>query len=197
MGIFDILLGFILFLGMGYGAVRGATKQLTGLFSFWLALVISLWLYRPFSHQILQGVFTSASPVVLDSFAFIILMIVFTVVLQIILIFSSPAPEEKRKKTKKNINIIMDEIDKGTGVKVFSALGGLIAGFFTTAIWLSIVLALVQFVLFSTSGIGGPVKVQMADSALLPYFNTLLRLLYISVKFFTPGQLPSIFSGVL
>jgi uncharacterized membrane protein required for colicin V production len=197
MNEFDMLVGFILCLGIIYGAIRGAVRQLTGILSFWLALVISLWLYRPFSTRILLGVFTDASPAIMDSFAFIILMLVFNVGILLVFILTSTSPEERHSKKKKKIEDMMDQSERGSFSTIMNAVGGLFMGFITTTLWLSISLALVQYILFSSSGLGEGIKASMVKSMLLPYFNQVLGYLYLSVKFFTPGELPSIFAALI
>jgi len=201
---FDILLGFILFLGAGYGAVRGPGRQLMGLLSFWLALIISLWLYRPFSQQILQGVFTGASSAVMDSFAFVMLIIVFTIILQFILLYTSTSPEERRQKRKKTLNKMLDETEKDISGKVMNAFLGLVVGFVVTAIWMSVVLAVTAHILPAFIAGGGSLSTaarnltaSMQTATLLPYFKILLRWIYLSVRFFTPSQVPPILKGFL
>ncbi|RME42890.1 MAG: CvpA family protein [Caldilineae bacterium] len=201
---FDILLAFILLLGAGYGAVRGPGRQLMGLLSFWLALIISLWLYRPFSKQILQGVFTGSSPAVMDSFAFVILIIVFAIALQFILLYTSTSPEERRQKRKKNLNEMLDGAEKDTSGKAMNAVLGLLVGFVVTAIWMSVVLAVTAHILPALMTSGGAfsnaarnLNANMQASRLLPYFKILLRWIYLSVRFFTPPQVPPILKGFL
>lgn len=195
---FDLLLLFLLLLGAVYGSIRGANKQIIGLFSAWLALVIDLWIYKPFSTKILLGQFKTASPVVMDSFSFIILLILLTVLIQLIFIFTNTSPEERRrKKGKKDLNQMLDEADKGNGKTILNGVGGLVVGFFATAIWLSIGLALLQYLLSSINGFGNSIRPDIATSILVPKFNIVLNMLYLSVKYFTPGDLPAIFGAVL
>jgi len=154
MNYVDLLLMFILVMGAGYGATRGVTRQLTGLISIWLGLIISLWLYKPFSVKILGGVFTSASPLILDSFSFIMLLILFTVIVQGLFIFTTKSPEEKRKKGAKDLNEMLDKVDRGPSFGIINALGGLVVGAAVTAVWISIFLAITQYLL--NAGVGGP-----------------------------------------
>ncbi len=198
MNYLDLLLIFIVFVWMIYGAIRGTEKLFIGLFSVWLALVVDLWLFRPFSKLILQGVFTGASPVVMDSFAFIILMIILAVAIQLIFIFTSTSPEERRKrKHAQDFSDMLDDVDKNYGKAVFNALGGLVMGFITAAFWLSVLLALLQYLLSATSALGTGVAASIAGSTLVPYFNLVLRWVYLSVKLFTPGSFPVIFRAIL
>ncbi len=196
MNFVDYMLILILLVGAGYGAAKGPVRQLTGLVSIWLGLIISLWLYKPFSVKILGGVFKTASPLVLDSFSFITLLILFTAIVQGIFIFTTKAPEEKRKKGKKDLNEMLDRVDKGLNFSILNALGGLLMGFLVTAVWLSIFLAIIQY--FLSAGVGsGAFSVQLSHAALLPYFSLLLNWVYMSVKLFIPKQLPAIFTALL
>ncbi len=196
MNYLDYMLILILVIGAGYGAAKGTVRQITGLVSIWLGLILALWLYKPFSVTIVGGVFTSASPLVLDSFSFIVLLLLFTAIVQGVFIFTTKSPEERRKKGKKDLNEMLDKVDKGLSFSILDALGGMVMGFFVSAIWLSIVLAITQY--FLSSGIGsGAFRVQLGHSTLLPYFSLLLNWIYVSVKLFIPRQLPAIFSALL
>ena len=197
MNYIDYMLILILLIGAGYGAAKGPVRQLTGLVSIWLGLIVSLWLYKPFSARILGGVFKSASPLVLDSFSFIVLLIIFTAIAQGVFIFTTKAPEEKRKKGKKDLNEMLDKVDKGLNFSILNALGGMVIGFFVTAVWLSIFLAIIRYFL-SAGGVGsGAFSVQLSHAALLPWFSLLLNWVYISIKLFIPKQLPAIFTALL
>ena len=52
----DFLLIIILGIGLLVGIMRGIVPQIMSVVSIWLALVATLWLYKPFSVHILQGV---------------------------------------------------------------------------------------------------------------------------------------------
>ncbi len=198
MNYFDMLLIFILFVGMIFGAVRGFTRQFFGLLSVWLAIVVDLWLYRPFSNLILKGTFTSASDAIMDSFAFIILMVVLAVLLNLVFIFTSTSPEERRRKrTKRDLNQMLDDAEKNYGGSIFKAVGGAFMGVIVAAFWLSIILALLQYAA-TAGGIGATIASNMTSSQLVPFFKGFLVLIYQSVKLFTPHQqLPVIFSAIL
>lgn len=198
MNYFDMLLILILIVGMALGAIRGFTRQFFGLLSVWLAIVVDLWLYRPFSNLILKGAFPGASGAIMDSFAFIILMIFFAILLNLVFIFTSTSPEERRRKrTKRDFNQMLDDAEKNYGGTIFKAIGGAFMGAVVTAFWLSIILALLQYA-SGAGGIGATIAEEMAASQLVPVFKGLLFLIYQSVRLFTPGQqLPVIFSAIL
>lgn len=196
MNAFDLLLVFVVFLGIVWGAIRGGSKQIVGLVSIWLAMVIDLRVYKIFSVNILQGQFKTASPAVMDTFSFILFMIIITATIQLIFIFTTTPAEEKRRKKVRDLNDLLDKTNKGSGTTVLNVIFGLFTGFLGTVLWLSIGLALLQYLMASVSG-GGALKTSMASSFLLPYFNTALQYFYMSVKIFAPAELPAIFSAVL
>ncbi len=161
MNFIDLLLIVILVLGAGYGVVRGAISQLTGIISIWLGLIIALWLYKPFSVIILGGIL-----------------------------------EEKTKKRKKSLDEMLDKMDKGLSFSIVGALGGGIVGIAVTAIWLSVALALMQYLL--NAGIGShTLRIEVARSTLMPYFSLVLSWIYVSIKWFIPRELPAIFAALL
>ncbi len=196
MNYLDMLLILLMLVGMMSGAVRGFTRQFFGLLSVWLAIVVDLWLYRPFSNLILKGSFPGASGAIMDSFAFIILMVVLAVLLNLVFIFTSTSPEERRRKRKKrSFDEVVETADKSGSLP--KALGGAIMGAIVAAFWLSIILALLQYAA-TAGGIGVTIADSMASSQLVPFFKSFLFLIYQSVRLFTPGQqLPVIFSAIL
>ncbi len=197
MNNFDLLIFFLLIVGMVYGAIRGTVREIIGLFSVWLALVLDLWLYRWLSTIILQGSFPGASPVVMDTFAFIILMIIFTLAINLIFVLSGTSPEEKRKKkTTRDFNEMIEDAER-SNFSFVNAFGGMIVGAFVTAFWMSIFFALLQHLLRATAGIGNAVEVSMAGSRLLPIFKFAVYWIYQSIQFFTPGDMPVIFQTFL
>lgn len=204
---FDLLVIVFLLLGVIYGAIRGASRQTKGLISAWFGLIICLWLYQPFSRKILKGIFLKMAPgshvgnVVFDTLAFVILIITFAGLAQLLLVFSSQAPEEKKDNTGKTF---VDKANKQMGrtsSNIFNLFGGLLTGFISTTIWLSLFLAPIQYVLSSTGGSGNfqnGLRAAMSTSYLLPFFDLVLYWVYLSIRLFIPASgLPSIFSGVL
>jgi hypothetical protein len=203
---FDLLMIIFLFMGVIYGAIRGATRQTKGLISAWFGLLVCLWLYIPFSRRVLKGIFLKLSPdsyasnVVFDTLAFVILIITFTGLAQLLFIYSSKAPEEKRDTSGKTFMEKANKQFATTSANVFNLFGGLVTGFITTSIWLSLFLAPTQYVLSSvgTGGLQTGLGSAMNSSLLLPFFHMVLYWVYLSIRLFTPGSgLPSIFSGVL
>jgi len=201
---FDILVVVLLVIGIIYGAIRGAGRQIMGLFSAWLGLVICLWLYRPFSRNILMGLFAKAagnsqgSNAVFDTFSFIMLLILFAAILQFIFIQTTKSPEEKTDTSGKTF---IEKAQQKSPLSALNILGGLLTGFIVTMVWLSIFLAPIQFVVLAARSGGSFVtglRVAMSSSALLPFFKQTLTLIYLTIQPFTPPTgLPTIFSSFL
>lgn len=197
MNNFDLLIFFLIIVGMVYGAMRGTVREIIGLFSVWLALILDLWLYRWLSTVILQGSFPSASPVVMDTFAFIILMIIFTLAVNLVFVLSGTSPEDKRKKrVKHDFNEMLEDAER-SNFSFMNAFGGMIVGAFVTAFWMSVFFALLEHLLRATAGAGNAVAVSMAGSRLLPIFKFTVYWIYQSIQFFTPGDIPAIFQTFL
>lgn len=198
---FDLLIIVFLIVGIMYGAIRGATRQIIGLLSAWLALIACLWLYIPFSRRILLGMFTKAagatSPEVFDTASFIMLLVLFAIFIQVIFIQTTKSPEEKRDTSGKSF---IEKAEQKKTVNVLAIVGGLVMGFVVTVVWMSVFLAPIQFVIFavrsSNSFLNG-LQGAMQSSALLPLFNRTLSLIWLSVRPFAPTDLPAIFAGFI
>ena len=201
---FDLLMIVFLLIGIIYGAFRGATKQMMGLFSVWLGLIICLWLYIPFSRRILKGLFTkatdtaAASNVIFDTFSFIMLLIIFAATVQFIFIYTTKSPEEKRDKSKKNFT---ERAEEKSTLSLLNLFGGLITGFIVTLVWLSVFMAPFRYAIFSVranTNFLNNLRIAMSDSTLIPYFKLVLSWIYLSIQFFIPPTgLPIIFRGFL
>jgi hypothetical protein len=200
---FDLLIIVFLFIGIIYGAFRGASRQLIGLLSAWLGLIVCLWLYIPFSRQILKGLFVKkestadVSNVVFDTFSFIMLLILFAVIVQAVFVLTTKSPEEKTGGRKKHFT---ERAEQKQSIGVLNVFGGLFTGFLVTLVWLSIFMAPIQYAVFSLNTGGGFIagmKTAMTTSALLPLFRQVLAGIYWSISFFTPGGLPLIFRSFL
>lgn len=196
---YDLMVGVFLLFGMIWGGYRGALRQISGLVGAWLALVITLWLYPWFSRQILQGFFTEASPAIMDTFAFVILLIIINGIIQLILIMTSQVPEEKTVKQGTDINERMEDVDKFSISSPLGILGGMFMGLVATFIWLSILTVVANYAVTvgaRVSPVAANFSAFINGAFITPYFYELMRLIYLSVSWFTPGGLPAIFSGI-
>ena len=188
----DLLLIFILFIGIIIGFVRGAVPQIISMASIWLGLLVTLWLYKPFSKYILQGL--DMNPNAADTMAFVILLIVFFNAIRLIVKSLATSPEEKKKK-RRNKEDPLDEAPRSARdryvVGPLNAVGGMVMGFFLTTLWLAIILGIFQFSFqieaTNVPGVGASgagMANQLRSSALMPYFNRVLWLLVQSLSLF-------------
>jgi len=200
----DLLFLVMLGLGILFGLMRGVIPQLISLFSIWLALVATLWLYKPFSVHILQGL--GIPEVGSDTLAFLILIIIFSNAFRFIIkALSTPPEERKRKRMPKEDSVV--QTAKSTTERFIigplNLIGGAIMGVVLTSLWIALIMGLVQFI-FQPSDVpldqyGASFRrivVQLRTSALLPFFNELLVLLSRSVSLFIPRN-ADIFNKIL
>lgn len=200
---FDLLIIVFLFIGVVYGVFRGAARQLIGLISAWLGLIICLWLYIPFSRQILKGLFLkqsdvqTASNVVFDTFSFVILLILFAVIVQFLFVQTTKSPEERKDTSGRHF---LEKAEEKSSISMVNVVGGLFTGFIVSTVWLSIFMAPVQHAVFSvntSNSFIAALRGAMNTSAILPLFKQVLSGIYWSIQFFTPGGLPLIFRSFL
>jgi len=190
----DILLLFILFLGLLIGLIRGAMTQIISLASIWLGLLGALWLYKLLSIHILQGI--GLNPTSADTLAFLILLIVMFNAIRLVVKSLTTTPETPEVKTKKKNPLDpLDETSPSfTQRFIFgplSAAGGIVFGLILTALWVAIILGVMQFSfqvdISNVPGVevsGRGIANQLRGSTLAPYFNRVLWFLVQSVDLF-------------
>jgi hypothetical protein len=176
--------------------MRGIASQLMSLVSIWLALVATLWLYKPFSTRILQGLGLPETGS--DTLAFLILLIVFFNAIRLIIkALSTPPEERKRKKMSKEDPLA--EAAKSAGerfvVGPLNLIGGAALGLILTVLWMALLLGLLQFIFQPTETPVGDygtfarrITQNLRTSALIPFFNQVLSLLARSVSWFVPEE---------
>ena len=191
LNVLDLLLLFILFIGILIGFIRGAVPQIISMASIWLGLLVTLWLYKLLSKFILQAFL---SPNAADTMSFLILLIVFFNAIRLIVKSLTTSPEEKKKK-RKNKDDPRDEappLDRERFVTgPLNALGGMFMGRVLAILWTSIILGVLQFSfrvdVGSVPGVavsGRGLANQLQGSFLGPYFNRVLWLLVKSLELF-------------
>jgi hypothetical protein len=206
----DLLLLVILFVGILAGFVRGAVSQIVSLVSIWLGLVVTLWLYKPLSERILQpevsGFGMAKTPA--DVLSFLILLLVFFNGFRLLVKYLAVPPEEKKRKKKKRRGTVgpPDDVTPSAYQRFIggplNAVGGLAMGFILTAIWLALLLGVIQFIFQPTgtdipySGFAGGLVRNLRTSSLLPLFNQILFVIVQSVTLFVPRN-ADILKGVL
>ena len=193
----DYLLILILVVGAAWGMIRGAGKLFIGLFSLYVGLVISLLLYQPlgnFFRQLLPAMSVSGS----QSLAFVVLLFVIVNGFAFLTRYFTTPPEERRPSSK---GAVEETVTRGWRRFVAGPLNtllGLGLGLIVTAVWMSLLLAVVQFFFRSGVSVGGSaLHAQLNNSTLIPWFNYVLARIYWSVSFWIPGQVPGLFASLV
>ncbi len=195
----DFLLIFFLVIGALWGLVRGAGRLLIGLFSLYVGLVVALWLYRPLA-QFFRDLLPAMSIQGSQALAFVILLFVFVNAISFLTRMFATPPEERKRKQRGELQ---EAVTKGSQRFVTGPLNqlvGLVLGIVVAVIWVSLILAVLQFVFRSgfASGSGVSAFRQQLDTAVLvPWFNYALALFYTAVSFWIPSDAPDILSGLL
>lgn len=198
----DLLLIVILFIGALIGLVRGPLPQIISIVSIWLALVVTLWLYKMLSFRILQGLGMGADAA--DALAFVILLIVSFNGIRLIIRYLTVPPEERKRRKKSKEDPLADAAKSATErfvIGPLSALGGMVMGLILTTLWVAIILGALQFILQDAvfeAGLPKPgLARELKQSVLVAsFFNRVLWLLAQSVDFFIPKN-ADIFKVVL
>jgi uncharacterized membrane protein required for colicin V production len=196
----DYLLIFFLLVGALWGLLRGAGRLLIGLFSLYVGLIISLLLYRPlanFFRDLLPGMSRTGS----QSLAFVFLLLALVNGFSFLTRYFATPPEERRHKERGQVQEAVAKGGQRFLAGPLNQLGGLLVGFVVTIVWISLLLAIFQFAVKA----GWPaanhtrlaIQEQMGSSILVPTFNYALVRIYWSVKIWVPGDVPSIFAGLL
>lgn len=201
----DLLLIFLLFIGLLIGFLRGVGTQLRSLASIWLGLLIALWLYRPFSNRILQGL--EMGKVVSDTLSFLLMLFVAYHAIRLIVSFLTRPPEEKMKPIKPKGRVGPVEPPKPSALQrlILGPVGtvlSMILGVVLAIVWISIFMGVLQFFFqtgaFSATGVSQPGLVgQMQSSTLVPYFNRVLFLIVQSLSLFVLDEGPNILETVV
>jgi len=199
-GPLDFLLILILILGTVWGLLRGMTKVLIGLFSLYVGLILSLWLYQPLANylrSLLPGMSVSGS----EALAFVFLLLVLVNGFSFFTEYFSTPPEERKRKKRGAVQEAVAQTGRRFLTGFLSQIGGLVVGFVVTVVWISLLLAILQFVVQAewptANGMRFAFQGELATSALKPTFNQILTIIYRSVKIWVPGEVPSIFAGLL
>jgi uncharacterized membrane protein required for colicin V production len=199
-GPLDFLLIFFLVLGTVWGLLRGATRLLISLFSLYVGLILSLWLYRPLANY-LRSLLPSMSVNGSEALAFVFLLLVLVNGFNFFTEYFSTPPEERKRKKRGEIQEAVAQTGRRFLTGFLSQIGGLAVGFVVTVVWISLLLAILQFVAQAEWPVADGVRVifqqQLGGSALKPTFNEILALIYRSVKIWVPGEVPSVFAGLL
>jgi len=202
----DFLLIFLLFVGLLIGFVRGISPQLMSLASIWLALLVSLYVYPLLSVNIFQES-EMFGKTVSDAVSFMILFLVFFNAIRLFIKYLTKPPEEKKKKPRRKGQVgVVEEAPRSVTQRFIigplMAFGGMALGVLLMALWLAILLGVLQFfmqvnVAEAGGGAGRGIANQMTGSSLIPYFNRLLLLLVKSVDLFVLNKNADILKKVV
>ncbi len=195
----DFLLIFFLMVGALWGLLRGAGKLLIGLFSLYVGLVISLWLYRPLG-QFFRDLLPTMSVQGSQALAFVILLFVLVNGISFFTRFFATPPEERKRKPRGEVQEAVTKGGQRFVTGPLNQLMGLVLGIVVAIIWVSLILAVSQFVLrsgFVTGSSAGAFRQQLDTSVLVPWSNYALTLIYMAVSFWIPGDAPNILAGFM
>lgn len=209
LNVLDLFLLFLLFIGLLIGLLRGVFPQIISLLSIWLALLASLWTYKLFSENILQGL--DIGRLTSDTISFLTMLFIFFQAVRLVIKYLLAPPEEKKKAPKKAGRIGPIEAPQRTATQRFvigpiNALAGMFLGVLLTALWLAIILGAFQFffqdAVFDTQtpagNIGAPgLASQLRSSTLIYYFNLILWALVQSVSLFVLDRSANILQTVV
>jgi uncharacterized membrane protein required for colicin V production len=197
---FDFLLIFFLVLGTVWGLLRGGGRLLIGLFSLYVGLVITLLLYRPlanFFRDLLPAMSISGS----QSLAFVLLLLVLVNGFSFLTRSLGTPPEERRRKKRGEFEEVVAQSSRRFLTGPLNQLFGLVVGFVVTVVWVSLILAVLQFAVQAGWPAANSSRVaiqgQLGASTLVPVFNLVLERVYWSVRIWVPGEVPSLFAGLL
>jgi len=191
----DFLLIFFLVVGGLWGLLRGGGKLLISLFSLYIGLVISLLLYRPLGN-FFRSVLTSMSISGSYALAFVFLLLVSVNAISFLTHFLSTPPEERRRKKKGHLQEAVTRSGRRFLTGPLNQILGLILGFAAAVVWISLFLAVLQYIFRMGLVQQGAFWTQLETSALVPWFNQALAWIYWAVSIWLPGGVPGFFEGL-
>jgi hypothetical protein len=188
----DYLLVLILVLGTFGSLARGPTRALIGILSLYVGLVFSLLLYQPLAGWLRQ-LSPSMSVPTAEALAFIGLLMVSTGILDVATRFlETPAWERRLTRRGTGRQGIVRSRMRRLLVRLPTLLLALVVGFVVTAIWISLGLAILQYLVKTgapaAGTLAGSLSQQISTSALVPAFNYALYRVYQSVSFWLPAD---------
>ena len=196
----DYLLILFLLVGATWGMTRGAGRLLIGLFSLYVGLVISLLLYQRlgnFFRQLVPAMSASGS----QSLAFVVLLLAFVNGFSFLTRYFTTPPEERKPSSRGAVEETVSRGWQRFFVGPLNTLLGLALGLIVTTVWMTLLLAVLQF--FFRSGVSfggrglGTLHSQLNSSTLLPWFNYVLARIYWSVSIWMPSGVPDLFANLL
>jgi uncharacterized membrane protein required for colicin V production len=197
---FDFLIfGFIIF-GSLLGFFQGVLRQVISLVSIYIAIVIALFLYRPFGSAlglIAPGMGVNAR----ETLAFAIIL----VLINTFVTFNARDLTIDPKPAKEGIEAELEQSLVGRLSRRFilapaNHLGGMVFGFISSCVWVSLIIIMIRFVMQvpwpGYDGIRMLIVTGLQTSALAQFAEWPIMLIRNSVVWL-PGGLPPLFQGEL
>jgi len=199
----DYLLLLIIVPSAAWAALQGMARLLIGVFSLYIALVVSLLLYLPLA-RFLRDLVHEFSVVGSQALAFAAIVFVVFTGLSMLTLFTTTPAEERRRKKKKSLASLGGDTGRSLlrrfVIAPLKTLIGFVIGLIVSSVWISLGLALLQYVVQSPATVGyygAGLRFQLHMSALTPMFNIVLYLVYRAVSIWLPGaDMPIIFAQI-
>ncbi len=170
---FDVLIVFTMLAGVALGFVRGLVRMAMSLLVLYVAAVLAITVYLPLGRWVryLLGLPVSIS----HGLSFLLLLVLTSVILNFIL-----------RRTYKETEL--------PGVRQVDQLGGLVIGFFLTAVWIGFAILIVAFFLGAPLGseasFHGSMLAYFRSSILIPIFYRFLPVALATLRPWMPRGLP-------
>jgi len=195
----DYLLILFLVIGAAWGLLRGSWRLLISLFSLYVGLVLTLRLYQPlanFFRNLVPAMSVSGS----EALAFVLLLFVLVNGFNLLTRYFATPPEDRKRKKRGDLQEAVTSGSQRFIIGPLTRLLGLLIGIVVAIVWISLVLAVFQFVVRSGWPTANDIRVsilhQLNSSFLVPVFNEVLNRIYWSVRIWVPGEVPSLFAGL-
>ena len=169
----DVLITFALVGGAALGFVRGLIRTVLGLLVLYVAAVLAMTFYTDGGSWIRYLV--GLPRFISEGLAFLLILVLTAVLLTFVL-----------NKTYKDTEL--------PGIRQIDQLGGMVVGFFSTAIWIGLVLLAITFVLraetLRAEGWWQNISAYYRASHLIPVFYTFLPVAVATLRPWMPRGLP-------
>jgi hypothetical protein len=198
---FDFLIfGFIVF-GSLLGFFQGVLRQVINLVSIYVAIVVALFLYRPFGSAlglIAPGMSVNARETL--AFAFILVFINTFVTFNARDLTIDPKPAKEGIEAG-IVQSPVTRLSRRFLLAPLNVLGGLAFGFISSCVWVGLVVILVRFIMQEPWPGYDVIRVLIVNglrtSALAQFAEWPIIVIRDSVQIWMPGGLPPLFHGEL
>lgn len=176
----DVIIGFALLAGVAWGFIRGLVRMILSLVVLYVATILAMTFYDELGGWFGYVTGYNLSDSANETIAFLFILIVTAVLMTFVL-----------SRTYKDTEL--------PGVRQIDQLGGLVVGFFLTAIWIGLAIIALAFVLKAPVEGAGAFRQNVMNyfrtSNLIPIFYRFLPVAFATLKPWMPkGQQPEIFT---